>query len=206
MSNITYAFRLSIITCILSMIAPGICYAIRTVTPVIIKCSPTSKEAQWQKYKGKPGTILTLNTLGMKVVAEGEELIRFWDLTKYVSPNVPATCTPTKGPSSYVNMFPWLFKGYHSDIISPLTCAPGEGISVRLASPNCKTPAEDVYYYGELIAVSDDEAPQLNQVDEIPPPTQAMQIPNPTEQLVSRVGLPPSVMVGGSGTGGSPTK
>ena len=183
--------------CAVTIVTSSICYA----EPVIIKSSPSAKEAQWIKYPGQKNTILQLTTLGMQVAAEGEGLIRIWH-TRSGTVHVAATCTPTKGPSSYVNMFPQLWEG-DSDVIPPLTCLPGEGISVRMPSPN--NPNPDAYvYHGELTRISVNQAPQSSQVEDLPPqqPVVVVDHRNVTDGLP----IPPrssTVIVGGLVNDGS---
>ncbi len=143
--------------CSLTIIISSLCYAheldIVDVKDIVLPCSPDG-EAQWDKTKGVKGIVVALVTRGMSRPAEGGILIRSWgNRVDFSTPRVEATCTPTEIKDGYESIFPILWPG--DSKISPIMCAPGEGLSVIMPSPICMDPNDPndpkaCIYYGKL--------------------------------------------------------
>jgi hypothetical protein len=191
---------------------PNIVYAGTRIAKVVIPCSPTVEKAGWKVLRTKeaPPKLLSLVTTGIEETKEAGEkiLLTRWDdpfhgIIREGVADILARCLPS---GKEMQMFP-VTSAEEKFPLPRLDCLPTDTeIEVRMFSPNNEKP---IYkYLADLWITTKDPSPE-QVVSTIPPATQAMAIPNPTEQLVNRlvnrVG-PPPIMVGGSGTGGSPTK
>ena len=144
----------------------------KLVKEVVIKCSPSPKEAEWIKFQGKPNIKVRLITKGIKIDGN-EELITDW--SEYEKRHREVSEVDIDGilhivikPSSLKNPYNKIDSYKDIKISEEGRCAfngnPGEGFSIKMFSPNDPNP-EKYQYVGllEIICTNDEKKVEIEE-------------------------------------------
>lgn len=195
--------------CVLCIVAYSTGWA--RAIPITIKCSPSNEaaiKAGWKEVAGKPNVILSLTSDGIEVAGE-KELVTIWDNFKTgilhgvedgQSPVIVAQCTPA---GERMDMFPG--DGFAPGKGPTLSCKLGEGIRMIMLGLHAPDPTKYIWH----ATLNRDEVKDSNpapQVEAMPPRSPAMGIAE-YRNITDGMPIPrsPTIIVGGSGMGGSPT-